>query len=444
MFDHSGRVASTLVGVFLGSSMVAIASTPASAQSTQFSDVSFSYWARPFIEKLAEKNIIKGFPDGSFKPDEPVTRAQFAAIVLQAFNEAPVRRYTGFKDVPDKFWATPAITQAFTTGFMTGYPGSEFKPTQQIPKVQALVSLTSGLQLKSKGTADQSLGRFNDASDLPDYAKPGIAAATETGLVVNYPNAKFLNPNQPATRADIAAFVYQALVNQKQLPALAATEKASTYVVGAAATTPTTGGTPPTAGTTTTTPTATKGTGPLVASGTQMKVRYPGSDQAKLVVTPGETIPANFEVASDVVNAQNAILIPKGSLISGQIVPFTINSTPGAQFVAKSLKVGDNTYTLNALSNPVVAANSSNVTPSSVQGGLTTAAARAALSSIFGGGASSPGSILADVLLNQGSQVLKSSGSTTAASTPNSIIIVDPAALVLTTQSEVNLTPPSP
>ncbi|MGB7413427.1 MAG: S-layer homology domain-containing protein, partial [Thermosynechococcaceae cyanobacterium] len=234
MVHHSRQTATVLMGALLSSSLVAVVSTPAKAQSTQFSDVSFSYWARPFIEKLAEKNIIKGFPDGSFKPDEPVTRAQFAAIVRQAFNEDSIRRYTGFKDVPDNFWATPAITQAYTTGFMSGYPSNEFKPTQQIPKVQALVSLTSGLQLKSTGTVDQSLGRFQDASDLPDYAKPGVAAATETGLVVNYPNAKYLNPNQAATRADIAAFVYQALVNQKQLSPLAATDKTSAYSVTAA------------------------------------------------------------------------------------------------------------------------------------------------------------------------------------------------------------------
>ncbi|MGF1602355.1 MAG: S-layer homology domain-containing protein [Thermosynechococcaceae cyanobacterium] len=430
MFYHSHRAASFFTGIALGSAVSMVSSAPASAQSTQFSDVSFSYWARPFIEKLAEKNIIKGFPDGSFKPDEPVTRAQFAAIVRQAFNEDSIRRYTGFKDVPDTFWATPAISQAYTTGFMSGYPGNEFKPTQQIPKVQALVALTSGLQLKASSAVDQSLGRFNDASDLPDYAKPGIATATETGLVVNYPNAKYLNPNQPATRADIAAFVYQALVNQKQLPALAASEKASSYVVGAAA------GAPATTGTTSSSTPVAKGTEKMMASGTQIKLRYPGSDQAKLVVTPGETLPASFEVASDVVNAQNVVLIPKGSMISGQIVPFTVNSTPGAQFVAKSLKVGDSSYTLNALSNPVVAASGSSVTPTSVQGGLTTAAARAALGTIFGGGNTS--SILTNVLLNQGAQVLQSSGST-ASGTSNSVIIVDPATLVLTTQADVNL-----
>jgi hypothetical protein len=433
MFHYSRQVTAVFVGAALGCSALAIA-PPATAQSTQFSDVSFSYWARPFIEKLAEQNIIKGFPDGSFKPDEPVTRAQFAAIVRQAFSQDPIRRYTAFRDVPTDFWATPAISQAYTTGFLSGYPGNEFKPTQQIPKVQALVSLTSGLQLQPKGNVTKGLARFSDATDIPDYAKPGIAAATETGLVVNYPSAKYLNPNQEATRADIAAFVYQALVNQKQLQPLAKTDKASSYIVqtalaptGGAKTTAPTGGATPT--------TVAKGTGQLMASGTKINMKYIGSDKAKLVVTPGETLPVSFEVANDVINAQNVVLIPKGSTISGQIVPFTVNSTTGAQFVAKTLKVGENRYAINAISNPVVPANKQNVTPTTVQDSLTTTAAKAALGSILGGGGLNANSILTNVL---GGQVLKSTGATTG--TPDSIIIIDPAELVLTTQSDISLT----
>lgn len=432
MFQPSRRVAAALMGATLGCSALAIA--PATAQSTQFSDVSFSYWARPFIEKLAEKNIIKGFPDGSFKPDDPVTRAQFAAIVRQAFNQDPIRRYTGFRDVAANFWATPAISQAYTTGFLSGYPGNEFKPKQRIPKVQALVSLTSGLQLKPQSDVNQSLGFYNDATAIPDYAKSGIAAATETGLVVNNPNVKYLNPNAVATRADIAAFVYQALVNQKQLQPLAKTDKASNYVVQTTSASVGGGQDTPV--------TVAKGSGQLMASGTEIKLKPIGSNQTKLLVTPGETVPVSFEVANDVINPQNIVLIPKGSTIAGQLVPFKVSGTTGAQFVAKTLKIGESRYPINAISNPVVAANSQTLNPTSLQGGLATTAAQEAIGSILGGRGLNPSTILSRVLLNQGAQVLRSSGSTTGA--PNSLIIVDPAELQLTTQTDVNLTATSP
>lgn len=434
MFHSSRQVASGFLGAALGCSALAIASStvaqPAeSAASAQFSDVNANYWARPFIEELASRDIIKGFPDGSFKPSEPVTRAQFAAIVRQAFDQPKIRRGNNFRDVAANFWAKPAIAQAYTTGFLSGYPGNEFKPTQQIPKVQALVALASGLQLKPQGEVAESLSTYSDAAKIPDYAKPGIAAATETGIVVNNPNVKFLNPNDNATRADIAAFVYQALVNQKQLEPLAQSERANRFIVKGLSQPAATQATPTTVA---------KGSGRLMASGTKVNLKYIGSDKAKLVIAPGETLPVSFEVANDVVNSQNVVLVPRGSTVAGQIVPFTVNSTTGAQFVARTLKIGADSYPMSAISNPVVPAARQNVTPNAVQNSLTTTAARAALGSIFGGGGLNPTSILTNVLLNQGAQSLRTTGST-ASTTPDSVIILDPAQLVLTTQADVNL-----
>src|SRR5579883_2954873 len=112
------------------------ATPPTSAAS--FSDVAQDYWASPFIQALAAKNVIAGFPDGTFKPDQPVTRAEFAAMIAKAFNPNPVRQLSagGFSDVPSNYWAAGAIQKAYETGFMSGYPGNVFRPNQQIPKVE--------------------------------------------------------------------------------------------------------------------------------------------------------------------------------------------------------------------------------------------------------------------------------------------------------------------
>jgi hypothetical protein len=64
------------------------------------------------------------------------------------------------------------------------------------------------------------LQTYSDATVIPSYARSSVAAATENNLVVNYPNIKFLNPTQPATRAEVAAFVYQALVRSGQIQAI--------------------------------------------------------------------------------------------------------------------------------------------------------------------------------------------------------------------------------
>jgi len=73
---------------------------------------------------------------------------------------------------------------------------------------------------------------YDDSGDIPNYAVSQLAAATENQIVVNYDNVKTLNPNQVATRADVAAFVYQALVNNGTLPKIAADNSASAYIVG--------------------------------------------------------------------------------------------------------------------------------------------------------------------------------------------------------------------
>ncbi|MEB3359066.1 MAG: DUF1565 domain-containing protein [Synechococcales bacterium] len=180
------------------------------AKAIGFPDVQ-GHWAQAYIEALAEREVIGGFPDGTYRPNDPVTRAQFAAIVSKAFAPAPQRPQTNFVDVSRSFWGFDAVQIAYQGGFLTGYPGQIFLPNQEIPRVQALVSLASGLAISSDDLS--ALNKFADAGQIPNWASGAIAAATQRNLVVNYPDTQSLNPNLNATRADIAAFVYQALVN---------------------------------------------------------------------------------------------------------------------------------------------------------------------------------------------------------------------------------------
>lgn len=197
----------------------------AGGTNTAFSDIQ-GHWAQQYIQALASQAIITGFPDGTFKPNDPVTRAQFATIVSKAFNPAPRNPAVNFTDVRSNFWGFGAIQTASRAGFMAGFPGGAFRPDQRIPKVQALVALSNGLQY---GAGDPSLlSRFQDAASIPSWAASPIAAATQRQIVVNYPTVGQLNPNREATRAEVAAFIYQALVAQGKAQAIP-----SPYVVGA-------------------------------------------------------------------------------------------------------------------------------------------------------------------------------------------------------------------
>lgn len=193
--------------------------TPVAAPTptVSFSDVSPDFWAYPFIIALAQRQIVTGFENGSFRPQSPVTRAEYAAMVQKAFADSAANGSVTYKDIPSGFWATSAIQQATQTGFLKGYPGQVFRPAQQIPRVQALVSLASGLGLEAPEAGNSIVQQqFQDAQQIPTWAVNPVAAATQAGLVVNHPNPNQLNPNKTTTRAEAAALVYQALVQREQ------------------------------------------------------------------------------------------------------------------------------------------------------------------------------------------------------------------------------------
>ncbi len=177
-------------------------------------------WASRYIDDLTAQKIVSGFQDGTFHPDDLVTRVQFAAMIAKAFASVPAQRsVVTFRDVPASYWGLQAIQAAYQKGYMSGYPDGTFRPDQQMPRVQVLVSLVSGLGLPN---ADPGvLSFFQDANQIPAWASGAVAAATNKQLVINYPQVNQLNPKREATRAEVAAFIYQALVSTGQMPAIA-------------------------------------------------------------------------------------------------------------------------------------------------------------------------------------------------------------------------------
>jgi hypothetical protein len=175
-----------------------------------FGDVN-GHWAEPFIMGLYNKGLINGLPDGTFNPDGLMTRSQYASLIAKAINPPEKRAGTNFPDVPPDFWGYAAIQKAYKGGFLSGFPDYSFRPNQNIQRVQILLSLVNGLGL-SGGDAS-ALNKYTDKNSIPNYAQGIVATATVKSLVVNYPNKTELNPNRDATRAEVAAMVYQALVN---------------------------------------------------------------------------------------------------------------------------------------------------------------------------------------------------------------------------------------
>lgn len=306
---HQTRSSSTalLVAIsFVSSSAIPFISANSAFAQTTFNDVPANYWAQPFIQELAARDIIKGFPDGGFRPNDPVTRAQFAAMLNKAINKAPVRGGVTFVDVASNYWAASAIQKSYTTGFMSGYPGNVFAPTQNIPRVQILVSLANGLNYTPSQSPESILQTYSDAASIPNYARNSVAAATENRMVVNYPNVLFLNPNQTATRAEVAAFIYQALARSGQVTAIA-----SPYIVGQVASPPVQNQV-------------------RIPAGNTIAVQYA---KDKILLAPDEKVPLALSVSQNIINSQGTVLIPAGTQVNGELRAVS----GGAQFFANEL-----------------------------------------------------------------------------------------------------------
>ncbi len=192
------------------------------SNTTSFSDIQ-NNWSRAFITALAGIGVISGSASGTFRPDNSITRAEFAVILAKAFpNAAKKRQYLPFVDVPSNFWAASAIQFAIETGFLNASAGStdnRFRPDNRVSRIELIVSLVTGLEIASKIKPDLLTALpqiYQDSVQIPGFARNQVAVATSAGLVSSFPNVKLLNPNLAATRADAAVFVYQALVYLKQ------------------------------------------------------------------------------------------------------------------------------------------------------------------------------------------------------------------------------------
>ncbi|MBE9156930.1 S-layer homology domain-containing protein [Nodosilinea sp. LEGE 06152] len=181
-----------------------------------FSDLNSGHWAWPILNDLNQRKVIAGFPDGTFRPADPMTRAEFATQLAQLFN-LPLERSrlgeeTFYTDMTPNHWAYGNVQQAVQMGFLSGYPDGTFLPDQTVSRIHVIVALANGLLLKSSRSATTALKPYSDQNQVPPWALAPLVAATEAGLVVNYPDRNQLAPNRLASRAEVAVMLHRALV----------------------------------------------------------------------------------------------------------------------------------------------------------------------------------------------------------------------------------------
>jgi len=165
-----------------------------------FPDVSFEYWAAIQIADLAERGIITGYPDGTFKPETAVTRGQFAKMLCLALG-IPAGGSSKFSDTAGH-WAEQYITALANQEIVGGYPNGTFKPDAQITRAEISAIISRSLDLES-GTNQAT---FSDIEG--HWAKDDIQIMASNTLVTGYPNGTF-KPNASAKRSEVATIIYR-------------------------------------------------------------------------------------------------------------------------------------------------------------------------------------------------------------------------------------------
>ena len=174
-----------------------------------FPDVPNSHWAACDIDKLAMNDIVVGYPDGMFKPNKNISRAEFATMLVKGFNLNPTYGARAqFTDVASNNWANPTIAKAVDENLLNGYPNKTFRPQAPVSRVEALTSIAKGMTCDmDECKADEILSKYADGNKIPNWAKIPVAKSLQNGALKDSPVPNMIFPNKDASRADIASMM---------------------------------------------------------------------------------------------------------------------------------------------------------------------------------------------------------------------------------------------
>lgn len=181
------------------------------APSVAFTDIDSSHWAYDSVINLSKKYILNGYLDGTFKPDNNITRAEFAKIIVSATNSVDPYAIAAFNDVSSSDWYYSYVATAYTMGYITGYPDGSFHPNDNITRADICTIVNRVI----KASAGDNTSKFKDDSSIPMYAKDAVYALSLKGIVNGFSDNTFA-PLSFATRAQTAKIVYGALFNNKE------------------------------------------------------------------------------------------------------------------------------------------------------------------------------------------------------------------------------------
>ncbi len=177
-----------------------IETTPEEKQG--FKDVDKSFWAYETINSLVEKGVISGYLDNTFKPNNDITREEFITI-LAKYLKLDTNAECNFTDVTKSRWSYSYIAAAYNAGIITGNEMNMFNPDDKITRQDMAVIVARALKLTG-GSSEP----FADEEKISEYARDGVKALKEAGIITGFVDNTF-RPTNNSTRCEAATVIYK-------------------------------------------------------------------------------------------------------------------------------------------------------------------------------------------------------------------------------------------
>lgn len=179
----------------------------AAEEDANFSDTASVSWAEDSIDRWADYGVVTGYSDGTFKPLNTMTRAQYAVTMDRLLGLSAQSPEGTFSDLTADWYKGPFL-RAHAAGIINGTGGGKASPTNQVTREMAFVMLgrALGIQGEPADTAAEELEGFHDDEQVHDWARPVVAALVKGGYVSGTGAGK-LNPQNPINRASVMSLL---------------------------------------------------------------------------------------------------------------------------------------------------------------------------------------------------------------------------------------------
>lgn len=174
-----------------------------------FSDIE-DHWAKEWIKNAVNLGFVKGYEDGTFRPNSSITRAEFSTMLNKAMQTDATKKIS-FSDVNEGEWFYKEIQKSVAAGFFSGYENNTFRPNNPIKREEVAKVVSGAITTGNIGGDGATL--LSDYNTIQEWAKQSVNTVYNKGYILGYPNKTYM-PARELTRGEAAKIIFEIVDNE--------------------------------------------------------------------------------------------------------------------------------------------------------------------------------------------------------------------------------------